>query len=176
MHIKTQSQEATDEELTFSQCRPYINSQTQNISRANDVALSLTVSQAIAYPAAPSVSQIIQRYKFDDLQLRMVNETDQEMIILNSGQNIISCIMSRDYEQFLQLTKDVQDQGRSQEKKPPYEPVLKEICLVPINGYWYRVEYQQELIENRAQVAMIDFGFAKVVNKKNIRVSIFVFT
>lgn len=158
MHIKTQSQEATDEQLTLSQCRPYIN------------------SQAIAYPAAPSVSQIIQRYKFDDLQLRMVNETDQEMIILNSGQNIISCIMSREYEQFLQLTKDVQDQGRSQEKKPPYEPVLKEICLVPINGYWYRVEYQQELIENRAQVAMIDFGFAKVVNKTNIRVSIFVFT
>lgn len=151
-----------------------MKSQIPRISPPNDVTLSLPASQTNA-PAAPLVSQI-HRYKFDDFKLRMVDETNQEIIILNSSSNIICCILSRDYKQFLQLNKDIQDQGRSQAKNIPYEPVLKEICLVLINDYWYRVEYQQELIDERAQVALLDFGSIEFVSKKNIRVSIFVFT
>lgn len=162
--------------VEFANCRPYVKSQTQRMSAANDATLSLPVSQTNA-PAAPLVSQIIiHRLKFDDLKSRIVDETNQEIMILNASSNVISCILSRDYEQFLELNKDIQDQGRSQAKKFPYEPLLKEICLVLINGYWYRIEYQQELIDERAQVVLIDFGSIEYVSTKNIRVSIFVFT
>lgn len=120
-------------------------------------------------------SQIIQRpnvVTFVDLQSLTINDTDQELIVLNSGSNIMSCILSRDYERFWKLDDDIQALGRAQKKNYPHEPVLKEICLAEIDGYWYRVEFQQELINERAQVLLIDFCFIKVVSTKNIRVSI----
>lgn len=160
--------------VEFANCRPYGKSQAQRISLTND-ATSLHVSQINATSEASPLSQIIQRCKFDDLKLRMVDVTNQEIMIMNSRNNIISCILSQDYKQFVQLNKDVQNQGQAQAKKPPYEPLLKEICLALINDYWYRVEYQQELIDERAQVALIDYGSIEVVSKRNIRVSIFCF-
>lgn len=55
----------------------------------------------------------------------------------------------------------------------PYQPAVKEICLVKMSsGHWYRSVYIQTLANNRAFVYCFDYGVFCTVMLADIRVRI----
>lgn len=82
--------------------------------------------------------------------------------------------MESDFEQFLTNWNELKVYGDTVVNAVPYLPDKLEICLALITEddgtpNWYRVEFQQTLTENRAQVGLIDFGVSAVTLMSNLR-------
>lgn len=65
--------------------------------------------------------------RFADLQPKAIDDFDQDLIILNSGGNVISCVLSEDYRRFWELDDEIQALGRALKKKYAHRNVYTNI-------------------------------------------------
>lgn len=106
-----------------------------------------------------------KRYKYIDLVAKQVNDTNKELMILSNqllkSQSLLTCFLYEDRSKFSRLDKMIQDHGRKLNTAPAYRPNKEELCLIKMiendEESWYRAQFQQELGDNKAQVATIDY-------------------
>lgn len=105
-----------------------------------------------------------KRYKLSDIVAKEVNDTNKELMILNNQHlksKMVTCCLYEDRNKFLKLDKTVQDHGKKLNTAPAYRPNNEEVCLIKMiendEENWYRGLFQQELEDNKAQVATIDY-------------------
>lgn len=119
-----------------------------------------------------------KRYRIADLQQKVVNGPNTLMApgFDRINENIITCILHDDTTAFMEDDEKIQSYGATVKTAPAYKPKERELCVVknnePEGDVWYRCIYQQELVDDRAQVYCIDYGKIIYVRANNIRVSI----
>lgn len=121
-----------------------------------------------------------KRYRIEDLERKIVNATDTELMIVDThkfDENVVTCILKSDVNELMTCDVTVQAYGDSIKNAPAYKPKVKELCVAKIKDVdgdaWYRCQYQQELIKDKAQVYCIDYGKTSIIRENNIRVSTF---
>lgn len=122
----------------------------------------------------------VKRYRIEDLERKNANGTDVELMVIdmqNIDENIVTCIHKTDVNKLMACDENVQKYGDSVKTAPAYKPKVKELCLAKIKDVdgdaWYRCQYQQELVGNKAQVYCFDYGKTSNARENNIRVSKF---
>lgn len=102
-----------------------------------------------------------------------VNLTIVEIESLSKG--FICCVLQSDLAQFANQMGDLNKSGDTlRNSGNKYSPDKLEMCLVLYEDeaqeeLWYRAQYQQSLVNERAQVGLIDFGISVFVDKSKIR-------
>lgn len=121
-----------------------------------------------------------KRYRLEDLNQKVVNATNVDILAIGPEriyENYVTCILKEDVDTFMNDDAATQAFGLSVKNAPAYKPKVKELCIVeikePEGKIWYRCQYQQELVDDHAQVYCIDYGKIERVRTNNIRVSIF---
>lgn len=121
-------------------------------------------------------AMVQKRYRISDLKQNVVKGSHPLMAIGcdRIHENIITCIKKDDVNLFMAGDEKTQTYGESVKTAPAYKPKEKELCVVkikePEGEVWYRCLYQQELVEERAQVYCIDYGKISNARANNIRV------
>lgn len=86
---------------------------------------------------------------------------------------IVTCVLQSDGSSFSQQHEVIQTYGESIKNDAAYSPRHLELCVVKIleedEPIWYRAQYQQQLVDGRAQVALIDYGVTENVLENDIR-------
>lgn len=87
---------------------------------------------------------------------------------------VISFVRTEDFQKFVDQSMAVTEFGKSIAYTEPYKPEKSEICLALLPDddgtiMWYRAQFQEELVNNKAQVALIDFHITAVVKMSNLR-------
>lgn len=153
-----------------------VNGDKAEISAKDSVELFNVVSNS---SINKELNKLVQkRYRLSDLVQNVVNGTNLGIMAIESDRlsdDIITCILKKDVNAFMAGDQKVQDYGASVKNAPAYSPKVKELCVVKIKeaegDVWYRCVYQQELVEEKAQVFCIDYGRINKVQANNIRVS-----
>lgn len=113
------------------------------------------------------------RYCEHDLQyLALCDESNVELILI--GRDALNC----DYfncvlnvHQFMDLDRQIQEDGTELERGMTYEPLVGEMCMVKVNEKWYRSKFLGTGFNGSSQVYFIDYGVVCLVQRQNIRVS-----
>ncbi|XP_055304146.1 uncharacterized protein LOC129569380 [Sitodiplosis mosellana] len=129
-----------------------------------------------------SVSEVLnatvqKRYRIEDIKQKVVkNASDVEIMIIGPEricENYVTCILKTDVDTFMNADNLTQAFGMSVKNAPAYKPKVKELCVVeikePEGKIWYRCQYQQELVDDHAQVYCFDYGRIERVRANNIR-------
>lgn len=121
-----------------------------------------------------------KRYQIEDLKQKVVNATNVDIMVIGPEriyENYVTSILKEDVDTFMHDDNVTQAFGLSVKNAPAYKPKVKELCVVeikePEGKIWYRCQYQQELVDDHAQVYCFDYGKIERVRANNIRVSIF---
>ncbi|XP_031636231.1 uncharacterized protein LOC116349100 [Contarinia nasturtii] len=118
-----------------------------------------------------------KRYRLDDLECLVVN-TKEESTLVNIGperihENLLTCIFKANIQEFMDEDSRIQEYGMTVKNAPAYVPKVKELCLVLTKDdgtdVWYRAQFQQELIDDKAQLYCIDYGRVLKTRINNIR-------
>lgn len=124
-------------------------------------------------------AMVRKRYVLEDLGKNIVTDPSLPLMVIDDGQlsvNFITCVVSGEAQTFMTLDEKVQVYGKQCSGAPAYKPRNKELCVVKRKeeegDVWYRCLYQQELVDDKAQVYCIDYGRIENVDSNNIRVSI----
>lgn len=119
---------------------------------------------------------IAKRYFMNDIHQKRVNVDDTSLFILDNKQidkKFIACIESSDRPIFWSRLNDLSVFGNTVLNAEPYLPSKFELCsaLVTENeiGMWYRCQFQLLLVNNRAQIGLIDSGVTEIADLRNIR-------
>lgn len=145
---------------------PYSTVDLVNISNANSLTnCCLRVMQ--------------KRWVIADIGTKRISERQNIGLCVIDNENLskglIVCVLSQDVQQFAAQTMEITKFGQEIAKaRAPYMPTKLELCIVfcPDDDgteMWYRAQFQIHLSEERAQVALIDFGITVNVLTSNIR-------
>lgn len=125
-------------------------------------------------------NMMVKRYRIEDLDRKIINGNDVELMVIDFqkiDENIVTCIAKNDVNKLMECDEHLQHYGDSVKTAPAYKPKVKELCLAKLKDEdgdaWYRCQYQQELINNKAQVYCFDYGKTSNARENNIRVSKF---
>lgn len=152
-----------------------IKSDKQEIGQRDEVELYDMITNESLSEALNGLIQ--KRYIFEDLPRKICNASDINLMIIcdRIEENYVTCILKTDVDEFMTIDEKIQSFGAAVKNAPAYKPNIKELCLVEIKepeGYiWYRCQYQQELVNEKAQVYAFDYGRIHKVEANNIRVS-----
>lgn len=120
-----------------------------------------------------------KRYSLDDLDKKVVKDSSKLLMLIGDdklSENFITCIIHEDVQMFMVGDDAVQTYGKQSKNAPAYKPKNKELCVVKLKegdeDIWYRCLYQQELVDDMAQVFCIDYGRINRANANDIRVSV----
>ena len=87
-------------------------------------------------------------------------------------ENYVTSILKEDVDTFMNDDAVTQAFGLSVKTALACKPKVKELCIVEINEaegkIWYRCQYQQELVNDHAQVYCFDYGKIERVRANNI--------
>lgn len=120
---------------------------------------------------------IEKRWYINDIGRKNINECKNVDLTIVDNENIskgfITCVLQSDIQQFATKMCDLKVYGQTL-RHSAYVPDMLEICLVLYEDeneeeLWYRAQYQQLLVNDRAQVGLIDFGVSVVVDTSKIR-------
>lgn len=122
---------------------------------------------------------IEKRWYMNEIGRKNISECkDVDLTIIdneNISKGFISCVLQSDLQQFATQMCELKAFGKTlRDSVGAYVPDKIEICLAPYEDeneeeLWYRAQYQQSLVNGRAQVGLIDFGVSVVVDKSKIR-------
>lgn len=122
------------------------------------------------------LDKISCRFKVDDLEPKIVNGTDVKLIIYDTSKiesGLLTCFLSSEKKAVVELEKSIQGFGKKIQMAPAYIPKPHELCLIKEmddgSPFWYRAVFEQELIDNMAEIIKLDFMTKARVNMNNIR-------
>lgn len=114
------------------------------------------------------------RYCEHDLQYLALRENNVKLILIGrDALNIdyFNCVLKSNIRQFMDLDRQIQEDGAELERDMPYDPLVGEMCMAKVNGKWYRTKYLGIGFDGSSQLYCIDYGVVCLVQRQNIRVS-----
>lgn len=119
-----------------------------------------------------------ERYFETQIQKKQLDVECETVLIIESRrfakEAIVTCVLQSDGTKFSEQHEVIQEYGESIKNDGAYSPRHLELCVVKIleedDPIWYRAQYQQQLVDGRAQVALIDYGITDNVLENDIRV------
>lgn len=122
-------------------------------------------------------SIVEKRLYMVDLPKKRIDAEDVTVVIVENqyiSKGFISCVLENDFEQYAKSLAEMKVYGETVVSAMPYTPDKLEICLALLaeddgTTNRYRVEFQQQLSENRAQIGLIDFAVSAVTSMLNLR-------
>lgn len=135
-----------------------------------------TFSGSIAMEIAHSCLE--PRWYVRDLPLKHVNSMNEALWIIDNShlsKGFICCVTNDDLSIFGNQMERLETYGRTASNEPAYVPDRYELCIVSIideeldTPLWYRAQFQHELVNNYAQVGLVDYGTTAVVSMAVIR-------
>lgn len=112
------------------------------------------------------------RYCEHDLTYKDVEETNVYLFVLgkdNLQRTYYNCIVASDHDDFIELDRKIQRDGQQVEDGMIYQPLCGEVCLVKINGHWFRSKYLG-IGPHGPSVYCLDFGVVCSATPENFRV------
>lgn len=164
------------DELCLNDTKLKISSDEPEIGSGTKVELIDLISNL---PISDMFNAMVRkRYVLEDLGKNIVTDPSLALMLIDDGQlnvNFVTCVVSGEAQKFMALDEKVQVYGKQCSGAPAYKPRNKELCVAKrkeVDGdVWYRCLYQQELVDDKAQVYCIDYGRIENVDSNNIRVS-----
>lgn len=124
-------------------------------------------------------AMVSKHYTMDDIEMNVVRGSGHLLMPIGEdklSENYITCIENDKIQKFMAEDESVQQYGVASKNEPAYKPKNKELCVVKFKedgeDIWYRCLYQQELVNDKAQVYCIDYGKILKVKGNDIRVSV----
>lgn len=122
---------------------------------------------------------IENRWYINDIGKKCINECKNTDITIVDNENLskgfICCVLQSDLVEFANQMRDLKEYGKTlRDIVNEYVPDKLEMCLALYEDgdgdeLWYRAQYQQPMINKRAQIGLIDFGVSVVTDISNIR-------
>lgn len=112
----------------------------------------------------------IDLFDSDLPSIRFASEEDCELIIMDNSMlqaGALSVMLSRHLNKLRNIHDKVQYFGRCV-KKERFAPRSNELCVIDIDGIWYRGLCVETAGDQHPSILCVDFGFVSIINIENI--------